>query len=78
LNLNDLSSRGKHAVSAVCRGSLGSDGVKAVVAEHRPQYVDPATGEGENGLDVPQALGSFPQVEVSGGAGCCMALCAER
>lgn len=69
LNLNDLSSPGRHAASAVCRGSLRSDGAEAVVAEHRPQHVDPATGEGQNGLDVPQALGSFSQVEVSGGAG---------
>jgi hypothetical protein len=38
-----------------------------LVAEHGPEHVDPAAGEGEDGLAVPFALGSFALVVGAGG-----------
>src|SRR5919107_109986 len=41
--------------------------VATLVAEHGPEHVDPAAGEGEDGLTVPFALGSFALVVAAGG-----------
>ena len=42
---------------------LSSFLVGPVVAEHGPEHVDPSAGEGEDGLGVSFALGSFALVE---------------